>query len=177
MRCHHTIAAALLVLSATACAQPPQTTDNGLPIVRDAQHPMSSTHWEVVQLPGEATPLAAIVDSTRAIMLSLGCGGGTSLLLGTDRGPDLKDPSINLAWDGVAAPGPLLEFFPSTSGWGFGTAAGDPGFEPMMTGLKQHQTLEVTISAAGRDPLRYRFALAQADKAIDHVLSVCGKKG
>jgi hypothetical protein len=175
MRVQYAIVATAL-LSVSACAQPPQMTNNGLPIVRDAEHQMSSTHWEVVQLSGEATPLAAIIDSTRTVSLTLGCGDPASLLMGPDKGPELKNPSIKLSWDGETSAEPLMESFPSTSGWGFGTAAGDPGFEPMLARLKQHQTLEATINDAGREPLRYRFSLAQADEAIDHVLGVCGKK-
>lgn len=167
---------AALLFSVAACAQPTQMTNNGLPIVRDAEHRMSSSHWEVVQLPGEATPIAAIVDSTRAVLLSLGCGNSLSLLMGPERGPHLKNPSIKLSWDGVPDAEGLLESFPATAGWGFGTGKGDPGFEPVLARLKQHQVLEATISDSSSEPLRYRFSLAQADRAVDYVLGVCGKR-
>jgi hypothetical protein len=176
MQFWHAIVAASLLLSVSACAQPPQMTGNGLPIVRDAEHRMSSTYWEVVQLPGEATPLAAITDSTKTVLLSLGCEKSVSLLMGPDKGPHLKNPSIKLAWDGQMDIESLLESFPASSGWGFGTGEGDSGFEPALTRLKQHQTLEATVSDTGIEPLRYRFSLAQADKTIDYVLGVCSKK-
>ena len=176
MRSWHAVVAAALMPAVSACAQPQQMTSNGLPIVRDAEHRMSSTRWEVLQLPGEATPIAAITDSTLTVLLSLGCDkSGGLLLVGPDKGPKLKNPSIKLSWDGETAAETLLESFPATGGWVFGTAEGDPGFEPMLARLEQHQSLDATINDAEGETLRYRFNLNGAKPAIDTVLAECNR--
>jgi hypothetical protein len=162
---------ALLLLG--GCAE---ATRNVPTIVSDPKHRIGYTHWEVVQLPGQTVPIASIMDSTDKILLSLGCTKGTFLVLGPlKEGQYLNHPSIELAWDGSLETERLLRWFPS-DGWGFGTVAGEPGFTPAIAHLKQHETLEATITAADGTVLRYRFALAEADNAIDYVISACGQK-
>jgi len=157
------------------CAQP-QTTNSGLPIHRDPQHRMTHDHWEVIQFPGESSPVAMIVDSTDDASLTLSCDHNGLLLMGPDsERPPLKDPSLELSWDGETGPDGWLHSFETSFGWGFGTDESYPDFRPLIERLKQHRSLEATVSSAGAAPLRYRFSLDQADEAIDHVLAECGK--
>jgi hypothetical protein len=168
----------ILAVVATGCAQPPQTTSGGLPVHRDPQHRMSRDQWELIQVPDERWPVAVIVDSTGDVSLSVSCYDKALLLIGPDSvQPHLKDPSIELSWDGAVGPDGMLHSFESSFGWGFGTDDSYSGFWPLMERLKQHRILEATVSDAGTEPLHYRFSLVQADAAIGSVFDACGKKG
>jgi hypothetical protein len=164
----------LLLLTLGGCAE---ATNNAPTIVREPKHRVSNSRWEVLQLPGQAVPVAGILDSTDKILLSVGCSKVAYLVLGPlNKGPHLKSPSIELLWDGSVEVAPLLRWVPS-DGWDFGTAAGEPGFAPAISHLKEHDTLEVRIVDVGSGaPLRYRFAPAEADNAIDYVIDACGPK-
>jgi len=164
----------MVLLLLGGCAE---ATSNAPTIVREPSHQVSNSHWEVVQLPGQAVPVAGVLDSTDKILLALGCDQVAYLVLGPlKKGQNLKDPSIELLWDGSLEAEPRLRWFPS-DGWGFGTAAGEPAFAPAIGHLKEHDTLEAKIVEIGSGaPLRYRFALADADAAIDYVINACGQK-
>jgi hypothetical protein len=171
------LACVVIAAIATGCAQPSQTTNGGLLANRDPQHIVSRDHWELIQVPDERFPVAAIVDSTSDVTLSVSCDDKGLLLMGPDSPqPQRKDPSIGLSWDGEVGPVGMVHSFKSSYGWGFGTDENYPGFWPLMEHLKQHRVLEVTVSAAGTEPLHYRFSLVQADEAIDSVFSTCGRK-
>jgi hypothetical protein len=135
---------------------------------------MSPAHWEVVQLPGEPTPLAAIVDSTETVQISLGCGGNVLLAMGPDKGLNLPHPSLKLSWDAEVSADTGLEAFSSGGTWVFGADRDQAAFWPTIGRLKRHRILEATVSDVSIAPLHYRFSLADADQAIDYVLAQCG---
>jgi len=176
-RIYRGFACAALLFLATGCAQQQQATSNkdGLQIIHDPDHRISASQWEVIELAGEGPVLAAVSDSTRNVLLSLACDDkSTVLLMGpAEKSTQLKDPTLELVWDGSITTNDQLESFSSEDGWGFGLDSRAPGFTGAVSRLKQHKTLAATVSSGGAEPLRYRFSLAQADKAMDYILANC----
>jgi hypothetical protein len=166
-----------VALAAFGCAQPQGGADK-LVIIKDPEQMLSRSRWEVLELPGEASVLASVTDSTGDILLALSCDDDDSLglLIGRREGSQLQNPSLALTWDGEDEVERRWNAVPDEEVWAFGVLEDHSAFWPSITRLRQHRSLEAVVSAADQPEQRYRFSLAQAAGAIDYVLAKCGKK-
>jgi hypothetical protein len=169
------------MLVVVGCA--PQGGSNGaVVVITDPNHFISSRHWEVLDLPGDTELLAAVTGADPRNLISLGCqrkDNGLSLSFAAKSAPvaRAKVPHLTLAYDGAPPADPQWIDARTTDGIrGFDTFFGQPGFQPEIDNLKQHDTVEVTLEEAGDQILRDHFTLDGAPAAINYVLAACGKK-
>ncbi len=146
----------------------------GIPIARDPEHRVASEHWEIVQHPGQASPIASVADSTAEADLTASCKG-VELRMRLPASSQPKAPSLALSWDGAVNDATSWNSVSGEAGWAFAVDHSAPGFWPAIWNLTHNKLLEATISDAGTEPRRYWFSMAGAERASDYVLALCGK--
>jgi hypothetical protein len=146
----------------------------GIPIARDPEHRVASEHWEVMQLPDQTSPIAAVADSTAAADLILSCKN-VELRMRSQKGLPLEVPSLTLSWDGEVNAATAWNYVADQTGWAFAVNHSAPGFWPAIWNLSQFKSLEATISDTGTAPQHYWFSMVGAETASDYVLALCGK--
>jgi hypothetical protein len=158
-------------------AQSASKAPGGPTVIRDPDHRVSSRHWEVVELPGEKSTLASVTDSTGKVLLALSCDGDKSLglVMGRPEGETLRDPTLEIIWDGESTAERSWSAAPDNEAWGFGALEGHSAFWPSVARLKQRPSFEAVVRDSGHPEQHYRFSLAQAAETIDYVLAKCGK--
>jgi len=146
----------------------------GMPIARDPDHRVASDHWEVVQRPGQASPVAAVADSYAEAELTVSCKR-VELRMRPHSGEQSGAPSLSLSWDGAVNDATWWNSVPAEVGWAFAVDHSAPGFWPAIWNLEHGQTLKATISGAGTEPRDYWFSMAGVRRAREYVLALCVK--